>query len=291
MISSPLVTIGIPFFNAQSYLAFAIQSVISQSYTNWELILVDDGSTDQSLSIAKSFSDSRIRLLSDGLHLGLPIRLNQITSLARGFYVARMDADDIMFQDRIAQQVIYFVEHPEVDVLGTGYCLVSTRNSILQLSITREQPDWGNAIFSGEFIAHPTVMARRDWYLKNPYSKSYPRAEDRVLWVESRKQTVFRNIPKPLLFYRVYELDVKKYVATNKSLIKFYCHSLCNSSVPLLRSFLNLFLFITKTVLYLVANSFGSTFFIKRLSCQSIDASQVDELEKQLHLQAYEVKL
>jgi len=285
MVSSPLVTIGIPFFNAEKFLAFAIHSVISQSYANWELILVDDGSTDNSLSIAQGFSDHRIRIISDGNQLGLSARLNQIASLANGLYVARMDADDIMFQDRIVKQINYFEHHPDIDVLGTGYCLISASNAILQLSATREQPDLGNSIFSGEFIAHPTVMARKDWYLANPYVDSYPRAEDRVLWVQSRKLTVFRNIKEPLLFYRVYPNDFKKFLATNKSLIKFYFQSLLYSRVPLFRSLLNLFLFSTKTILYVVANSFGGTSFIKRASYQPIDANHADELDKQLRLQ------
>jgi glycosyltransferase involved in cell wall biosynthesis len=281
----PLVTIGIPFFNAEKYLAFAIQSVISQSYANWELILVDDGSTDYSLSIAKGFSDHRIRIISDGNQLGLSARLNQIASLANGLYVARMDADDIMFQDRIVKQINYFEHHPDIDVLGTGYCLISASNAILQLSDTREQPDLGNSIFSGEFIAHPTVMARKDWYLANPYVDSYPRAEDRVLWVQSRKLTVFRNIKEPLLFYRVYPNDFKKYLATNKSLIKFYFQSLLNSRISFFRALLNLFLFSAKTVLYLVTNSFGNSLILKHVSYRSIDVQFKNELERQLRLQ------
>ena len=291
MSTMPLVTIGIPFFNAQQYLAFAIHSVISQSYTNWELILVDDGSTDQSLFIAKRFSDPRIRLLSDGRQLGLSARLNQIAFLANGLYIARMDADDIMFKDRISKQVSYLQEHSEVDVLGTGYCLISTHNSVLQLSTTSEQPDTGNAIFSGEFIAHPTVMARKEWFLKNPYSDLYPRAEDRVLWIQSRAHTVFRNIKMPLLFYRVYPHDTTKYLATNKSLVKFYFYSLFNFNLPFLRSILNLSLFTAKTSLYLIASIFGATSILKRVSYQSLDASQAKALEEQLRLQMVETNL
>ena len=76
-----LVSIGIPFYNAEKYLDYAIRSVINQSYSNWELILIDDGSTDRSLEIAKSFSDKRIKVLSDGENKGLILRLNQLTEI------------------------------------------------------------------------------------------------------------------------------------------------------------------------------------------------------------------
>ena len=100
-----LVTIGIPFYNASQFLEYAIKSVINQTYTNWELILVDDGSTDDSLSIARSFNDQRIKILSDGVNKGLVSRLNEIILNSRGSYIARMDADDIMHFERIEKQI------------------------------------------------------------------------------------------------------------------------------------------------------------------------------------------
>ncbi|MCW1511070.1 glycosyltransferase family 2 protein, partial [Acinetobacter baumannii] len=98
-----MISIGIPFYNAENFLANAIQSVINQSFKDWELILVDDGSTDKSLDIAREFEkkDNRIKVISDGLNLKLPARLNQIITISKYDFIARMDADDIMHPDRL----------------------------------------------------------------------------------------------------------------------------------------------------------------------------------------------
>src|SRR5690349_21222431 len=92
----PLLSVGLVYFNDERYLALAIRSVLRQTISNFELLLVDDGATDGSREIAQSFKDSRIRLVCDGANRGLAARLNQIAVLARGEYLFRMDADDIM---------------------------------------------------------------------------------------------------------------------------------------------------------------------------------------------------
>ena len=121
-----MVTIGLPFYNAEKYLALAIESVLQQTYTNWELLLLDDGSTDNSLSIAQSYAqkDSRIKVISDGKNKNLATRLNELPSLAQGLYLARMDADDIMHSARIERQLSVLKAHPEIDVLGTNAYII-----------------------------------------------------------------------------------------------------------------------------------------------------------------------
>ncbi|PSB51390.1 glycosyltransferase family 2 protein, partial [Chroococcidiopsis cubana CCALA 043] len=91
----PLVSIGMPVFNCEQVLTSAVNSIVNQTYQNWELILIDDGSKDKTLEVANSFSDPRIKVISDGLNLKLPRRLNQAISLSKGKYFARMDGDDI----------------------------------------------------------------------------------------------------------------------------------------------------------------------------------------------------
>ena len=105
--SAPLVTIAIPIYNAEKYLRYAIQSCINQTYQNWELLLMCDGSTDKSDEIATDLSlqDSRIVLINDHKNLGLPARLNETINMARGEFYVRMDADDIMAVDRVETQV------------------------------------------------------------------------------------------------------------------------------------------------------------------------------------------
>ena len=122
-----MVTIGLPFYNAEKYLALAIESVLQQTYTDWELLLLDDGSTDNSLSIAQSYAqkDSRIKVISDGKNKNLATRLNELPSLAQGLYLARMDADDMMHPARIERQLAVLETHPEIDVLGTNAYIIN----------------------------------------------------------------------------------------------------------------------------------------------------------------------
>ena len=114
-----MISIGIPFYNAEAYLEDAIKSVLAQTFQEWELILVDDGSSDGSLDIAKKYEqlDSRIRVISDGLNKKLPTRLNEIIKEAKFNLIARMDADDLMDIERLEKQYAFLSANPEYDLL------------------------------------------------------------------------------------------------------------------------------------------------------------------------------
>ena len=99
--SSPLISVLLPVFNAEKTLGAAIRSILLQEFVDWELIILDDGSSDRSLQIAGRFKDSRIRIISDGRNIKLPSRLNHGIRLSKGKYIARMDADDISFPNRL----------------------------------------------------------------------------------------------------------------------------------------------------------------------------------------------
>lgn len=189
------VTIAIPFFNDGKYFAQAIQSVLNQTYQDYELILIDDGSTDNSLKIAQEFAfkDSRIIVISDGENHGLAVRLNQTIKMAKGDYYARMDADDIMCVDRIKTQVEYLDTHPDVDVVGSSTMLINAYNEIVGSRDSREN--------TKGFI-HPTIMGRTRWFLANPYAEWCRRCQDMELWLRTGSHSVFRNLRQPLMFYR-----------------------------------------------------------------------------------------
>ena len=117
---SPLVSIGLPAFNCEKTLAVMIRSILNQTYGNWELLLIEDGSSDRTLEVAQEFSDPRISVFTDRSHKGLVSRLNQAVAMGRGKYFARMDADDVAYPERLERQVEYQEEHPEIDLLGCG---------------------------------------------------------------------------------------------------------------------------------------------------------------------------
>lgn len=214
--SEPIVTIAISIFNAEPYLKSCIQSVVNQTFRDWELLLVCDGSTDNSSNIAKSFAekDRRIKVIDDGENKGLIHRLNQTIKLSNTRYYARMDADDIMYRTRIEEQVRYLEEHPDVDVVGASIMTIDNKNNIVGSG-------YNEGTVNG-FI-HPTVMGKTSWFTANPYSDWALRAEDFELWTRTATKSVFRAIGKPLLFYREFGIPTfKKYYLSQITLLKIF---------------------------------------------------------------------
>lgn len=214
--NTPLVTIAIPIYNAEKYLDYAICSCINQTYTNWELLLMCDGSTDNSLRIAELFAakDARITVVNDCVNKGLVYRLNQSVKMAKGKYYARMDADDIMGINRIEEQVIFLEGHPDIDLVGSSIMIIDDNNSIVGSGAS-----FGSV--SGFF--HPTVMGHTEWFRNNPYSEWAVRAEDKELWCRTNHNSHFWSLEKPLLFYREFGVPtLKKTLMTHKTLLKIF---------------------------------------------------------------------
>lgn len=198
------VSIGIPFYNCEQYLALAIKSVIAQTYTDWELILVDDGSTDGSLEVARSFKDSRIRVYSDGINKKLSFRLNQLIDLSNFDYIARMDADDIIDPSRLEKQIKILQKNKELDLISTGVCSISNNNEVRGIRIYKNFCLKSFDVISGNIgIVHASVMARKSWYLRNRYKENIV-AEDYELWNRAfaNKDLKIYKIEEPLYYYR-----------------------------------------------------------------------------------------
>ena len=258
MKNKPLVTIAIPVYNAEPYLCNAIQSVINQTYKEWILYLVNDGSTDSSLAIMQEFAnnDSRIIIVNDGENKGLIDRLNQSIKMANTKYYARMDADDIMSVNRIKEQIHYMELHPEVDVLGSSAMLIDDKNRIV-----------GSYLKSGEVqsFIHPSVIGKTSWFKDNPYCQWAHRAEDFELWSRTLSKSVFWSLDKPLLFYREFGVPVtKKYIDTQKTLLKIYYHyrDYDKSMIWFLK---NSFASICKIIAYCIFDFFGDTKILLRM--------------------------
>ena len=200
------VTIGIPFYNAGDYLADSIRSVFAQTYKDWELILLDDGSTDQSLEIARSVRDPRVRVFSDGRNLKLAARLNQITQMANFGLIARMDADDLMAPDRIQAQVQVLREQSEIDLVSTGLISVDSNDSPIGArwhisdTVDRGQLLWRR----GCGIVHASVLGRREWFLRNQYNPAMAIAQDYELWLRASRadDLKVRTLRQPLYYVR-----------------------------------------------------------------------------------------
>lgn len=214
----PRVTVGLPFRNAAPTLADAIRSVFAQTLGDWRLVLVDDGSTDGSLALARRVRDPRVTVLADGAHRGLAARLNELAATADAPLLARMDADDLMHPERLARQVAWLTAHPEVDALGAGAFTMDADGTPLGQRWADPLPATVREVLWRELFVHPTVVFRTAFARAHPYDPAYPRAEDLALWCRLRPTARLAVLPEPLHFYREpLRPDLDAYAATARS--------------------------------------------------------------------------
>lgn len=212
----PLVSIIMPVHNASAFLAKALESVLAQTYTNFELIAVDDGSTDDSLRILKTYAskDQRINIIEHRTKQGVAASLNRGITQARGKYLARMDADDEMVDARLSEQVVFLEKHPECVAVGTFMQEIDEHGKVIG---QRRLPIKHNEIYQMMMYAmgmqHPTIMFNRtlipanfEWYRTVAY------AEDLDMLFRLSGIGSFANIPKYLYRYRIH--------SANESLVK-----------------------------------------------------------------------
>lgn len=214
------VCVIIPVFNAAPYLPEALASVMIQTHPNWTMIVLDDGSTDESLEIARRFAaaDPRITVRHDGQNRGLVARLNQMVDLTDAPLIARMDADDIMHPQRLATQAQAFERQPDLDVLGSAAYALDQASQPYGFKEALAIPETTAGFLTGAPLIHPSVMLRREWLAAHPYDPQYERAEDFALWWTTHRNSRLANLPEPLLFYRERGLPYRgKYRRTSEA--------------------------------------------------------------------------
>ena len=197
---APLITVALPVRDQVSSIEAAVSSVLRQR-VDLEVIVADDGSTDGTAEAVRAIGDSRVRLVCDGDRLGIVKRLNQISQIARGEYLARMDGDDICHPDRLVRQASWFSSHPHCDVLATGAWVFDEQGRVTGRRHCFPLPTRRSAPLGHGPLLHPTVMARTTWFQENPYDSAFPRAEDKELWARTWCTAVYDRIVEPLLFY------------------------------------------------------------------------------------------
>lgn len=208
--SKPLVTIAMPVYMAEATIKDAVKSVLEQTCPDFELLIVDDGSNDNTLDIIRAFSDERIKLLADGKHKGIAARLNQMISMAQGKFLARMDADDMMMPMRLEKQLAFFQKHPEADAVGCSAVVIDEQGR--ELGIRKEKNSNGESDFAKvKSLIHPSVMGHVYWFRKHLYNEKYSGCEDYELWLRVKNEATLLEMAEPLIFYREHLIyDVKR---------------------------------------------------------------------------------
>lgn len=196
-----------PVYNSELYIKEAIDSILNQTFSDFEFIIIDDASTDKSVEIIKSYTDSRIKLIVKPQNLGYTNSLNYGLKIAKGEYFARMDSDDISLPTRFEKQVTYLNNHRDTVLCGANY-------SILGTDIVHQLPENHNEIqirfIRNNCFAHPVVMLRKSVLDENAisYDVSKEPAEDFDLWVRLLTYGKLYNIQEVLLNYRVHQKQV-----------------------------------------------------------------------------------
>jgi len=219
----PKITVLLPVYNAEKYLTEAIESILQQTFSDFELLVVEGGSKDNSLKIIRGYDDPRIRVIfQDKDKLGLSAALNQGLENAKGKYIARMDCDDICFPTRFQKQVEFMDNNPDIAISGTWIKIIGIKpEKIVEYPTTHDEIR--ALLFFLPPLAHPTVIMRRAIVneKKLRYNPDFIIGEDFDLWSRSSFKVKMGNLPEVLLYYRAHSENLSL-VHRNKHSGLFY---------------------------------------------------------------------
>ena len=225
--NTPAVSVILPAYNCEKYIGKAIESVLQQTFTDFEFIIINDGSTDNTELTILAFADQRIMYRKNPLNKGLVYSLNKAIDLANGKYIARMDADDICKPERLAKQTSYLDQNENITVLATTIDFINEteqktgtweldRRTVTAEQIKKQMP-YENC------IAHPSIMIRSEILKKLKYDLRQVNIEDYDLWLRLLSRGhVIDKINEPLLLYRIHEKTVTKLYLKKKNV--FFKH-------------------------------------------------------------------
>lgn len=205
--NSPLVSVIIPVYNAEKFLANAILSVIGQSYNNLEIIIINDCSADSSFSILKQFQqkDQRIIILENNDNLGISKTLNKGIVSSKGKYIARMDADDVCFKDRIEKQVNFLEQNLNIAICGGSFLKIDEHDKVIgKISYPVNDAELRAELLFYCPFAHPTMMIRKSSLDATGLYNDLAPAEDYELWLQMAEKFEIANLPQNLIYYRVH---------------------------------------------------------------------------------------
>lgn len=224
---APLVSIALPAWNSAATLRAAIASIRWQTLPSWELLVMDDGSTDDTPAIVRAAGDERVVLQADGRHAGLATRLNQAIDLARGRYFARMDADDIAYPQRLETQLAYLEAHPDVDLVAARALAFRGAGEVIGLMPHRGTHEAICARpWSGIPMPHPTWFGRIEWFRRHRYAVPDAwRAEDQEVLVRAAPTSRYAACPEILLGYRQGAYSVSRLLKGRFGRVQAYARS------------------------------------------------------------------
>lgn len=210
---TPKLSIILPAYNAEKYIAETIESVLNQEYTDFELLILDDGSKDKTAEIIKTFDDTRIRYIKNEKNLGLIQTLNKGISLAKGMYIGRIDADDVWYNTKkISLQMAYFDTHPDTVLVGTSAIAIDQDgNTLFDMHYPSGEAYIKSHFLSGNPFIHPSVIFLKEAAVRaGGFLAEDLHAEDYSLWLRLGAMGHIDNIDAPLMKYRIHSTGISQ---------------------------------------------------------------------------------
>jgi len=221
MPKNPKISVIMSVYNSEKYLREAIESVLNQTFTDFEFIIVNDGSTDNSPKIIKSHNDERIRIINNEKNIGLTKSLNKALKQGKGEYIARQDADDVSLPNRFEMQVKYLESHPEVVLLGTSFYLIDETGEITKKYVVLAKPTIKDLIKENQF-SHGSVMVKKEIVDKlGGYNELFRYSQDYELWLRIAECYEVRNLRQILYKLRSHNENIR-FMNWKESLLYYF---------------------------------------------------------------------
>lgn len=222
----PKVSVTMPVYNGEKFIAEAIESILNQTYSNFEFIIIDDGSTDSTKIEIDKYKDKRITLITNKINKGIVYSLNNAIKISRGIYIARMDADDLSHPKRLEKQINFLEKNSNYGLLGTSFAVMNSKRDIVSLQpAIAYDDDLRKYLLIKNPFAHGSVMIRKSILIKNNlfYNSRAKFYEDYELWTQVSKFTKIANLQEVLYVWmrNPSGITYKKFIAMKKNANRF----------------------------------------------------------------------
>lgn len=201
----PEVTVLMSVYNGEKYLKKAIESILCQTFTDFEFLIVNDGSTDATSDVVLSYADARIHLVTNETNIGLTRALNKGIELAQGKYIARQDADDVSLPTRLEKEVLFLDQYKEVYLVGSAFQVINKKGEVLTtVPVLTENSEIQHALPQANQFCHGTIMLRKSIATSvGLYRPEFAAAQDYDLWLRISERSAVANISEPLYQWRL----------------------------------------------------------------------------------------
>lgn len=206
----PKISVLLPAYNAEKYLSHAIESILGQTYKDFELLIIDDCSTDRTTAIISSYSDPRLKVIRNAINLGLTKSLNLGLHHAQGDFIARLDADDVSLPQRLAQQIYFLEQHPEIVLVGSLSKLINSAGETFDYRKSPTDPDIVKfSLLFGNPITHSSILFRKKPILEmGGYNERFRYAQDFELYSSLATKYPLAVLPEILIKYRSHDQSI-----------------------------------------------------------------------------------